>query len=354
MKAINILMTGAGAPGAPGIIKCYRNNGERDCKIIGVDAKKSVPTRMMLDRFEQVPMASDPSFISTILKLALENDVDVIQPLVTRELEVFAKNIDIFKEKGIAVCVNSLDMLEIANDKGKLLSFLNSCGIETPKYYIVNTVEEFKTASRKLGYPEEPICFKPTKGNGSRGFRIIDKSISRYDLLFNSKPNSTYIEYDDAIDIFSEKEKIPELMVMEFMPGEEYSIDMLVKDGKVIFSVPRRRDGMVGGISVDCTVDNIKDVQLYCESVARALKLNGNVGIQVRRDIHGKAKMLEINPRVQGTIVCCAAAGVNLPYYGLKLALDEEIQEKQIAWGTRMIRYWEETYYDINGRPFTY
>lgn len=33
-------MTGCGAPGAPGIIRCLRKNGERDIRIVAVDRKK--------------------------------------------------------------------------------------------------------------------------------------------------------------------------------------------------------------------------------------------------------------------------------------------------------------------------
>ena len=39
LNDITVLMTGAGAPGAPGILRCYKNNGERNIRIIGVDIK---------------------------------------------------------------------------------------------------------------------------------------------------------------------------------------------------------------------------------------------------------------------------------------------------------------------------
>lgn len=353
MKDLVILMTGAGAPGAPGIIKSYRNNGERNVKIIGVDAKNLVPTVNMLDAFETVPMASDDLFIDSILTVAKKYNVDVIQPLVTRELELFSEKIELFRNEGIGVCVSPIDNLIIANDKAKLIRALEAEGLAVPHYYVVKDIESFIRACEKLGYPNEVICFKPSKANGSRGFRIIDNTIDRKKILFEMKPNSTYITYDEAVDILS-KGDFPELLVMEFMPGEEYSVDMLVDHGEVKYAIPRLRNVMNGGISTDCTVVNSKDVIEYAERVGKCLKLHGNIGVQVRRASDGRPKILEINPRVQGTIVCCSAAGVNMPYFGIKMALNEDIPKVVVKWNTRMIRHWDECYYDAYGQSYTY
>ena len=354
MKDLTVLMTGAGAPGAPGIISCYKNNGERTIKIIGVDVKERVPTIQKLDYFEQVPLANDSKFIDSVLNIAKKYNVDVIQPLVTKELEVFANNIDLFLENGIKVCVSPIDNLQIANDKGKLIDELKKANIKIPKYYKITDPLEFKNVAKELGYPEEPICFKPTKANGSRGFRIIDNTKDRVDLLFNEKPNSTYIKFEEANDILTSMADIPELLVMEYLPGDEYSVDLLVNHGEVKYCMPRIRLKMNGGISTNCTVVNNEEVIKYCTEVAEHLKLHGNIGIQVRYSIDNKVKILEINPRVQGSIVACAAAGVNLPYFGLKLALGEEIPEVNINWDVEMIRYWNEVYFDDSGSSFTF
>ncbi len=354
MNDIRLMMTGAGAPGAPGIIECYRKNGERDISVLGVDAREFIATRNLLDGFEQIPPASSRDFIDSVLNIAIENKTDVIQPLVTRELELFSAAKERFASHGIAVCVSPLENLEIANDKGLLLQYLKKAGIEVPDHVKTDDVEEFKKACASLGYPEKPVCFKPTRANGSRGFRIIDNSIDRSRILFEQKPTSIYMDYDTAVSTLSDMDRIPELLVMEFMPGEEYSVDMLFDNGEPVYGVVRLRNTMTGGISTDCTVVDEEDVREYACRVGKALKLHGNIGIQLRRDVNGKAKILEINPRVQGSIVCCGAAGVNLPYFGIKLALGEELPSVDVRYGVRMIRYWEECYYDNEGRPFTY
>jgi len=353
MDSLKILMTGAGAPGAPGIIKSYRNNGERKITVVGADMKDVVPTINMLDSYERIPSASSSDFLDEVLRICDFYHINVIQPLVTKELEIFSENISMFSAKDIKVCVSPISNLRIANDKGKLLSALVKSNISVPEFYVVDTIEDFIDASEKLGYPNKTICFKPTKANGSRGFRIIDSKVNKKEILFGQKPNSLYISYDEAINILKDG-TFPQLLVMEFLPGDEYSVDMLVDHGKTLCAIPRLRQVMNGGISVDCTVVNHTDVIEYAVRIAEVLDLHGNIGIQVRRDKDDNIRILEINPRVQGTIVCCSAAGVDLPYLGIKLAMDEKICMPDVKWNTRMIRYWDECFYDSDGRPYSY
>jgi carbamoyl-phosphate synthase large subunit len=353
MKNLVILLTGAGAPGAPGIISCYKNNHERNVKIIGVDVKSRVPTIQMLDAFEIVPPSRSLEFIPTLLKIAKKYNVDVIQPLVTSELEILSKNFSLFNKFRIKLCVSPIRNLIISNDKGLLFRKLESLKISIPKSYLIRDVHQFIEVAKKLNFPNFPICFKPTKANGSRGFRIIDSNINRFNLLFKEKPDSTYISYDEVINTFSNNQ-IPELLVMEYLPNDEYSVDLLVDHGKVLYCIPRLRLKMNGGISIDCVVKNNKEVISYTSKIAKKLKLHGNIGIQVRFSADNQIKILEINPRLQGTVVAVAAAGVNLPYLGVKLALNEKIPRHKVKWNIEMLRYWKEVYFDDSGSSFTY
>ena len=67
MKDLNVLMTGAGALGAPSIIKCLRKNGERNIRIVGVDMNEQSNGRRLVDVFYQVPAARDDGYIDAIL-----------------------------------------------------------------------------------------------------------------------------------------------------------------------------------------------------------------------------------------------------------------------------------------------
>ena len=351
---INVLLTGCGAPGAYGIIKCLRKVDERKINIIGVDCDSKAYGQSMVEKFYLIPKASSDDFLNEINKICISEKINVILPLVTKELFVFSKNKNCFKKNGISVCVMDEFQLSIANNKALLLNTLKNKNDSIPKFQEVNNLIEFKKAAQYLGYPEKEFCFKPSISNGSRGFRIVSDKIDKADLLFNEKPNNTYMTYNEICNILSEVNNIPKLVVMEYLPFEEYSVDCLVQNGELIIAIPRLRMKMSGGISINCVTINDEEIIKCCREICNILRLDGNIGIQFKKDKNGTAKILEINPRLQGTIVLCAAAGVNLPYLGIKLALSEPLPELTVQWGVEFARYWEEIYYDKAGLPFAY
>ena len=236
--------------------------------------------------------------------------------------------------------------MEIANNKSRLYQFLEWRDIAVPAYRVVDTAEQFKTALTELGFPASRVCFKPSVSNGSRGFRIVANDIDEHDILFNQKPNSTYISFQDALRILSSK-AFPELLVTEYLPGDEYSVDCLANHGEPVLIVPRLRTKMNLGISVEGMFVRDKNVLSYCAEIIEALQLHGNIGIQVKKSAEGKYLIVEINPRVQGTTVAGLGAGVNLPVLAVKQELGLSItdEELQVKWGTKFSRYWNEVFY---------
>src|SRR5207302_1619857 len=160
--------------------------------------------------------------------------------------------------------------------------------------------------------PDKRICFKPSVSNGSRGFRIIANDIDEHELLFKEKPNSGFISFGDAMRILSAK-KFPELLMTEYLPGEEFSVDCLTRHGEAKLIVPRLRKKMINGITVEGDFVKEESIINYCSQIITELRLHGNIRIQVKRSAEGKFLILEINPRVQGAIVAGLGAGLNLP-----------------------------------------
>ena len=351
LKSIKVFITGAGAPGGPGIIKSLRKVKEREITILGGDAnlENSVGAGL-LDKIYRIPFAESPDFIQKVLDICTAEKIDVIIPLVTRELLVFAQNKSLFSKKGIYVSVSDPEQLEIANSKYLLMKFCREIDIPVPDFYLVHSLDEFRIAARELGYPEMKICFKPPVSNGLRGFRIIEDGQDRLFSLMNEKPNNIYISFNEFESICEGGESFPELLVMEYLPGEEYSVDVLADNGNFICAIPRSRDLIKMGISFVGTVVEDREIIGYSRRVVEGLKLNGNIGLQFKRDLNGIPKIIESNPRVQGTIVLCTAAGANMVYEAVRIGIGEKPGIPEIKWGLKMIRYWDELFLDINGK----
>ena len=343
-STVNILLTGGGAPGAAGILRCLSEHPL--FHVVAADANPSAVGRYLAEDFAIIPKADDPSFIDAVLSLCRTKNIHVVLPLVTKELIPLSLHTNDFELAGARLLISPTASLEIANDKSKLYQFLQWRGIDLPDFRVAETVEQFTAAVNELGYPKKPICFKPSVSNGSRGFRIIGSNGDEHHLLFNEKPGATFISYEDAVRILS-LQPFPELLVSEYLPGEEFSVDCLARQGEALLVVPRLRKKMINGISVEGEFIREDKIIQYCSVILHELQLHGNIGLQVKRSATGKFLLLEINPRVQGTISAAVGAGVNLPALAIKQELNLPITEDelQVKWGTRFSRYWSEVFY---------
>ncbi|WP_424767718.1 ATP-grasp domain-containing protein [Paenibacillus sp. sgz302251] len=351
---LRILLTGAGSPAASGVIRSLRSSPDIDFELIGMDCNPLAIGFHMTDKHVIGPRASDASFIPSVLHLCAKEKVDLLLSLVTDELIKLSEADRALSKVGTRILISSPDSLKNVIHKGRLYQTLQSMGIDVPEFRIVNTSEDLVHVIYDLDYPSQPVCFKPVVSDGSRGFHILDKGTDRFHSLFREKPNSAYISEEELVRILQGHNEIPETLVMEYLPYEEYSVDLLAANGKVVVAVPRLREATVGGITTRGMIVKEQDVIDYAVTVVEQLQLNGNIGVQVRRDRHRKPKIVEINPRIQGTIVHCTAAGINLPVLAVKHALGMTLgkDELEIKWGTRMTRYWEEIFYDVHGSSY--
>lgn len=338
-------MTGGGAPGGPSIIRCLQ--AEKRFRLHVGDANATATGRFLNDIFVQLPKASEPRFIDFVLNYCLKNGINVVFPLVTMELFRFSEAIDVFEKHNVKVIVSEKLSLDIANNKARLYEHLTRHQIRTPQYKVVSAgnFDQFLQAFQDLGFPDKPIAVKPSVSNGSRGVRIVDNSVDKFDLLFNHKPSSLYTDFDELSKILRGS-NFPELLVSEVLTGEEFTVDTIVNaDGKADIILPRLRKKMLGGISIEGQFVDNQEIIDYCKEIINSLKLVGPIGIQVKRAADGRFKILEINPRIQGTSVAAMGLGINLPVWAVRQALGETVEMPTIVWGKQFARYWNEVYF---------
>ena len=349
MKDLNVLMTGAGAPGAPSIIKCLRKNGERNIRIIGVDMNEKSNGRRLVDVFYQVPAARDDGYIDAILKICDKEEIDIVMPLVTRELVKYAQSRQLFADRNIVLSVDDLEPLKIINNKANLLMKMRELGMETPAFKVVSTADEVEAAAYELGYPNNAVCVKGAEGNGSRGVRIIDPAKSLYDLFFNEKPNSMYISFEELMRTLREKNAIPQMLVMEYLPGQEYGVDALCDHGRILYIAGRYNYAVSSSIPQGCILENRKEPFAIAEEIIEKLSITGNINFDFIYDKNGDPRLIEINPRLSATIASYAPAGINFPYLRLKQLLGEPIGGLKLQEGIMMQRRYSEVFFAPDG-----
>ncbi|MFW6385112.1 MAG: ATP-grasp domain-containing protein [Halodesulfurarchaeum sp.] len=345
-----VLMTGAGAPGASGIVRSLRSNDDLDVRIVGVDMNEDVYGFSLVDAYDTIPAGGDGDYIPEMVDVAEREQADVILPLTTAELRPLSANRDAFDA---TVMVSDPGPLHNANDKGALYEFLDENGFaSTPEFRRVDSESTFVDAVESLGYPDEPVCFKPPVASGMRGFRILDERFDRLTRLLEKKPDEAVTTLSEIRPVLASADTFPELVVMEYLPGEEYSVDVLAMENDVRPVVPRTRSRTRAGITFQGVVEKRADLIEEAAAITRGIGLEYNVNLQFKHDGNGRPKLIEINPRVSGTIIMSVGAGANLPALAVGYALGQTPPQVDVQWGTRMSRYWQEVFHAPDGRTF--
>lgn len=355
MKSVTVLLTASGSQFAPGIIKCLKKNGEREIRVVGTDMSNDPSNKYLVDSFYCVHSTSSPLYIADILKICENEHVDILLPQMSAELPAFLKNLQKFDEIGTKVSMTANPNVNIANNKLRLFEFMKENNIETPKFAGVNSFSEFKDGLFELGYPYKPVVVKLPESSGARGVRVIDEGKSKYEIFAHEKPTSVYVSYEDMKSILLDAERVlgkdhfPELMLMEYLPGDEYDIDLLAEDGKVLYTAGRRNPEIVMSISQTSILERNDHAEMIAEKLVKALDLDGNLGFDFKFDENGKAQLLEINPRIDATVSIFAAGCLNLPYLRVKQLLGETLPKVDVKYGTRLKRRYMETFTDADG-----
>lgn len=220
-----------------------------------------------------LPMITSDNFFSEFNKLIGDKNIDVIFPTHDTVADLFAKNKDKINAK---VVVADEETAEICRDKQLTYDCFSKESF-IPKIY--KELTEF------------PVFIKPRKGQGGVGAKLIKR---KEDI-----PNVDLSDY----------------VICEYLPGEEYTVDCFTnKDGKLLFVSPRSRKRLSAGVTVAGAIEDLtEEIQYIADTINNKLSFIGLWYFQIKKDIQGKWKLMEISTRCAGTMCLTRARGVNLP-----------------------------------------
>ena len=322
---MNILITGAGSPTTWGT--CQSLPGHN---LIGTDIREvSYP---WLQKCYQVPRPDSPDFLSAMLGICMGERIDVVLPQVEDELPLWSMHKEAFRDAGVRVCV--CDWRRWQNlDKFSILEFCRQGKIDcVGRFQGVKDVSEFHPVLWSFGLP---LVVKSLSESGGRGTRIV-KHIG-WDDCFGSKPGPE-ISLDDFTRVLYQRPSA--FVVTEYYPGTEYTVDCLCNKGEMLACIPRRRDVVRSGITFEGETVEHKEIIEYCRRIVEGLKLEYIIGFQFKEDKDGRPRLLECNPRVQGTTILSTLAGANIIEGAVQLAKYNKAEKLTPRWGVKMRRYW--------------
>ncbi len=290
-----------------GTLDCFRDNPDGvEFFIVGADMVPMEFNASGLDRFYQVPSCKDPHYIDDIFDICQREKITALFPMNTNELELFETARERFAEIGTNVILTS-GLLKIANDKLRMNLYLSRHGIRQPFTRTACSYSDYQTVSAKR--PDTRLCIKLPHGCGGRGFRVIGDE--EY-----IKERSAPISYISQVELEKLFKNFDELfMIQEYLPGTEYTVDVLSIKGKVVAGATKR-NGDVEGIAHRSEIVPNGEAFEQCVKACEALRLDGNVGFDLKENAEGVPYIIDINPRLTATVSLVQKAGLNLPYYG--------------------------------------
>lgn len=317
-SVLRVLITGAGAPGIRGTLYALRHNPEaKHIYTVGTDMSPDVVGRFLVDRFYQVPAPEGQSYKETLLDLCIKESIEVVVPQTTRESFVLSGFRNEFLQEGIRILVSDFPAMEVANDKWRILQAFERLNLPHPAYHLARTEAELAEFASHLGYPERPVVVKPAVSNGMRGLRILKERAWDVRRFLVDKPNGVEISLPELLTILKRGDTWPELLITEYLPGPEYSVDAFVGEYTRI-AIPRQRQSIRSGISFQNLLEFRTDMSEYTIQAGAHIGLRYAFGFQFALDAQGIPKVLECNPRVQGTMVASIFSGANVIWMAVR------------------------------------
>ena len=237
---------------------------------------------------------------------------DVVVPCVDFSAAILSRNKIEFSEYAKVVS-NDWDVYQIAANKEKTMEVCMGNNIPAP----ITLLNVHSLADVEKSDIQFPIIIKPKTGYGAIGLKKMN-SIEDLKSIFNEREN-TMCQY-----VF--QEYIPQTMF-------QYECAMFVDNNNevktgVVFSKNRWFPVEGGSSTLNITVDR-PDIIESCKRLLQTINWRGAADIDLIDDPRdGKAKIMEINPRVSGSVKIVFEAGVDQARQMLELVSGDTVSEQ--------------------------
>ena len=294
------------------------------------------PSATTTDSDEQAILQSDEPLIPRwqfVLEQAKSNNVKVL--LTGRNGIDYEAQREAFSAAGIRLLTGatSVAALETIDDKFAFMQQCHTHNIPVAEAWRFDTVAELEALLATHG--QQPLCVKPVIGIFAQGFWRLDtgkETSEQYDsfehLYFTEEKKINTAQFINAYanSIMVQERPIP-MLLMPYLSGQEYSIDVVCEYGETLAAVTRYKTGKIQHIGYE---QSVMDVVI---PLIKVFGCDGIVSVQTKADDDGQHRVLEINSRPSGGIDYTTHSGVDLTQVGFAywLGLSEKPKLADIA-----------------------
>jgi len=266
--------------------------------------------------------ASDPKgWAEAIAELARDLDAELLLPITDLSLgSVFAFGL----ERRLPVACPGREAYEQAIDKHALLERSARLGLDCPRSILIRQPAQLDEIPATLAYP---VVLKPRRSCCLQHGRWVRDPVRvlRSPEELRAAREGTRAGAD--------------LLLQEFVPGHGEGIFLLAREGRTLVSFAHRRireKPPTGGVSV-LRESIAPDPKLLEQSqrLLASLRWTGIAMIEFRRSPTERAALMELNPRLWGSLQLAIDAGVDFPSLLVDLHRGVEIPRVEPRRGVR-------------------
>lgn len=314
-------------------LAAVRSLGERGFHVTA--AEKTIFAAALFSRYATrrlaypSPVVSPDAFMQWLLAELKLGDYDLVLPTELSTQLLLARNLDEIKPF-VGFPFPSAALTEKVNDKAWLMRFAKTRGYPIPKTIYTDDLAPVAGAatslceitdclSRSLTDFTYPLVIKPRESSGSRGIKYVT---GKEELV----PGYRQVH-----------EKYPYPIIQEYIPAPEvgsggYGVGALFNykhEPKATFVYKRLREYPVSGgpstLRESVKYDELRSIAI---GILKDLKWVGPAMVEFKVDPRdGSPRLLEINPRLWGSLRLAILSGVDFPYLLYKLAVDGDLEE---------------------------
>jgi carbamoyl-phosphate synthase large subunit len=264
----------------------------KEVELYGAGQSISNHAPFVYQRYRTLPSIHESGWLHSLINLCHELQIDYIFPAYDDVIVALSRH---RSEIPATILTASHEVCELTRSKLKTYERLGSI-VRVPQLYKQTEANNF------------PLFVKPDQGQGSQGAQLV---INRNEL-------------------YSAISAIKDPIICEFLPGDEYTIDCF-SDGRqgLMFCGARVRLRMRNGIAVHTRTVILDEAKFIATRIHEDLGMRGAWFFQLKRAADGELVLLEVAPRIAGSMSAHRVLGVNFPL--LTIFEHEESQLKLLT-----------------------
>lgn len=279
MKKRNVLIFPAGTEIGLEIYGALRHC--KEVRVFGAGQAVSNHAEFLLPEYHVLPSIHEEGWLEGLVSLVRRLEIDYIFPAYDDVIVALSELSDRIPAK---IVTSPAETCAVARSKSRTYRALAG-KVRVPVLY--------DAAADSLPFP---LLVKPDRGQGAQGVtRVEDRDELRHALRQVNEP-----------------------ILCEYLPGEEYTVDCFSDREKgLLFAGARVRRRIRNGISVNTTLVDLPEAWGIAQGIGAALPFHGAWFFQLKRAADGELTLLEVAPRIAGSMAAHRVLGVNFPLLGI-------------------------------------